>query len=109
MKRFVKVPARCPLPGIVLSAAVLLGVVCLFTYGVDAVSQTTQQEQLAAARRAVARAAVHCYALEGAYPPDMTYLEEHYGLAVNQKEFAIRYNCFASNLMPEIDVLPLDS
>ena len=46
-----------------------------------------------------------CYAAEGVYPPDLAYLEEHYGVQINEKHFAVYYDAFASNMMPDITVL----
>ena len=54
---------------------------------------------------AVRRSAVACYAAEGAYPPDVEYLEEHYGLQVDRERYAVKYEVIASNLMPDITVL----
>lgn len=56
-------------------------------------------------RDAVKNAALTCYAVEGAYPPDLQYLREHYGLRYNQNRYAVFYDAFASNLMPEIQVV----
>ena len=36
-----------------------------------------------AIRDAVQRRALQCYVVEGAYPPDLQYLEDNYGLQVN--------------------------
>lgn len=38
-------------------------------------------------RTAVLDAAVQCYALEGAYPQSLSYLEENYGVQVNHSRF----------------------
>ena len=54
-----------------------------------------------AAEQAVRGAALQCYALEGAYPADMDYLYEHYGLA-KDPGVIIYYEYVASNLMPEV-------
>ena len=51
------------------------------------------------------RSAVACYAAEGVYPPDLAYLEEHYGVQIDEKRFAVYYDAFASNMMPDITVL----
>jgi hypothetical protein len=55
-------------------------------------------------REAVQRSALQCYAVEGAYPPDLRYLEENYGLQVNQQDFYVTYDAFASNLPPTVRV-----
>lgn len=64
-----------------------------------------RQESRAAIRDAVLRAAVECYAVEGAYPGSLEYLETHYGLSVNHRDFIVTYEVFASNLLPDVQVL----
>lgn len=58
-----------------------------------------------AVRQVVIDAAVQCYALEGAYPSELSYLEENYGLQLNHQRFIITYEAFAENLLPEVAVL----
>ena len=58
----------------------------------------------AAIREAVQRSALQCYAVEGAYPSDLQYLEENYGLQVNREDFYVTYEAFASNLPPTVRV-----
>ena len=68
-----------------------------------------QQGQTAEGRRrleaAIRRTAVACYAAEGVYPPDLDYLETHYGLQVDERRYTVRYERIAANLMPDITVL----
>ena len=54
------------------------------------------------------RAAVACYAAEGIYPPTISYLEEHYGVQIDRTRYAVFYEIFAENLMPEITVVELE-
>lgn len=54
---------------------------------------------------ALHRAAVCCYAIEGAYPPDLAYLVENYGVQIDTDRFTVSYELYASNLMPDITVL----
>ena len=58
--------------------------------------------QLEAALR---RSVVACYAAEGAYPADISYLRQHYGLQWEEDRYTVRYEWFGENLMPEITVL----
>lgn len=51
------------------------------------------------------KAAVSCYAAEGVYPPDLDYIQKHYGIQIDQNRYAVHYEVFASNLMPDITVL----
>ena len=46
-----------------------------------------------------------CYAAEGIYPPDLAYLEEHYGIQIDESRYTVYYDIFGSNLMPDITVL----
>lgn len=58
---------------------------------------------------ALRRSAVTCYAAEGAYPPTLDYLLQHYGLQVDESRYIVFYEVFAENLMPEITVLLKES
>lgn len=51
------------------------------------------------------RAALTCYAVEGAYPQSLEELERGYGLAYNKDAYIVSYDAFASNIMPNIQVL----
>ena len=74
--------------------------------GVASLSAATQREQLIGAKQAVINATVQCYALEGMYPPSVEYLRENYGLQVDPSKYKVHYEIFASNIMPDIDVIP---
>lgn len=49
-----------------------------------------------------------CYAIEGRYPPSVEYLEENYAVQINRKKYNVFYDGFASNVMPEITIIPID-
>ena len=51
------------------------------------------------------RGCVACYAAEGIYPPDLVYLEDHYGIQVDETRYVVHYEIFADNLMPDVTVL----
>ena len=79
----------------------LFGALCLiFSDG----GRNLDDSSAAAIREAVQRSALQCYAVEGAYPPDLQYLEENYGLQVNKQDFYVTYDAFASNLPPTVRV-----
>ena len=62
------------------------------------------EQGLALARQAIRKAVLQCYAVEGMYPADLSYLEEHYNLRIDEEKYRVGYDCFASNIMPEIYV-----
>lgn len=51
------------------------------------------------------KTAAACYAAEGFYPPDVDYMRRHYGIQYDEIQYAVMYDLFASNLMPDITVL----
>ena len=63
------------------------------------------EEAMQELEESLRRSAVACYAAEGVYPPDLAYLEEHYGVQIDEKRFVVYYDAFASNMMPDITVL----
>lgn len=66
-------------------------------------SSENMEEQLVL--DAVRRAALTCYAVEGTYPQSLEELERGYGLAYNKDAYIVSYDAFASNIMPNIQVL----
>ena len=57
-------------------------------------------------RKAITRACIQCYAIEGRYPPSVEYLEENYGIQIDHDKYNVFYDGFASNIMPDITVIP---
>lgn len=92
----------------ILTAAGLALFAAIAVWMVRGVSQTAAAagaEGRALAEQAVRRAAVSCYAIEGAYPCSYDYIKAHYGVAVDETQYTVFYEVFASNLMPEITVI----
>lgn len=84
---------------------IIIGAVFVIAYfGMDSLKTTGDSESLNVLKDAIERAAVTCYALEGAYPPDVEYLEEHYGVAIDRERFFVSYGVEGSNLRPDIFV-----
>ncbi len=59
---------------------------------------------LALTEQAVRKAVLECYAIEGMYPAELSYLQEHYNLRIDGDKYRVSYDCFASNIMPQIHV-----
>ena len=60
------------------------------------------EESLQAIKAAVMRSALQCYVVEGAYPAELDYLIENYGLTVNTEDYYVNYEAFAENLPPNV-------
>ncbi len=56
-------------------------------------------------RETVMERALQCYVIEGAYPQDLAYLEDNYGLTINKRDYLVMYTPFAENLPPEVKVI----
>lgn len=86
-------------------ALVLIILVVASVLEMNRFSEDAAELRTASVAASIRKAAVQCYALEGSYPPDLQWLEAHYGLTVDTDHFHVVYQAFASNLMPEIEVL----
>lgn len=90
---------------LIAAAAILL---CFFT-ALSNLNQGQGEEGRRQLEDSLRRSAVACYAAEGIYPPDLDYLEEHYGIQIDRSRYAVFYEIFAENLMPGITVVELES
>lgn len=86
----------------VISFAIVVG---LFTASVMFFSDKADREGTATLKKAITRASVECYAIEGRYPPSVEYLTENYGIQIDGERYHVFYSGFASNIMPEITVM----
>lgn len=103
MARTAAVPAfpRSGRPAVaaIVAAVLLVAVLCVRP------AVTGSQDQAAASlRRSILAAADQCAAVEGAYPADIRYLRDRYGVLYDTKRFDVRYEAFAGNLQPSVVV-----
>lgn len=89
---------------IVITLCIAL-VVGWFGLSVARLEQGRRDEGARILSRSLRRTAITCYALEGFYPPDVAYMQSHYGLQYDEKRYYVHYEIFASNLMPDITVV----
>ena len=67
----------------------------------------TSEKEYESLSNALSRDIIHCYAVEGTYPPDLEYLEQHYGLLYDHDKFYVDYHPIASNIRPEYEIVLL--
>lgn len=102
MKRAKKaVIPRAALVTVLLFAVLLL---CVLS-GVRQAAEAQKTEAKRILEDSLYRAAVSCYAIEGRYPDTLEYLTDQYGVYIDETKYAVFYDIFASNLMPDITVL----
>ncbi len=66
---------------------------------------STKDRQEQALRSAMERDIVHCYALEGFYPPSLDYIVEHYGLSYDEDIFLVDYQPIGDNIYPDYTIM----
>ncbi|MGI5981952.1 MAG: hypothetical protein ACOX8F_00735 [Sakamotonia sp.] len=83
------------------AAAVLLA----FLTALDNLERDQSGEGRRRLEESIRRSCAACYAAEGIYPPDLSYLTSHYGIQIDERRYAVDYRAIAENLMPDITVL----
>lgn len=98
-KRFIAVPRMrviyliCPI------------ILLIFWLSLSSIDETTVSRQRESLETALNRDIIHCYAVEGYYPPSLAYIEEHYGLTYNKDLFFVDYQPIGSNIRPDVTIL----
>lgn len=89
----------------VISVLLVIAVLALVVTGVRQAGKAQEDEALRTLDESIRRAAVSCYAIEGSYPESVDYLEENYGVYIDENKYIVHYSIFASNIMPDITVI----
>ena len=86
--------------------AVIVSVMILIVVGNSLlnIGQQSRTTGLAVAEQALEKAVMQCYALEGAYPPNLEYLEQNYGLIIDRQKYVYQYDVVAGNIHPIIGI-----
>lgn len=92
-----------------MSIVIFVSVVVLFIYGISAVSNSSVVNDKEILSEAVNRDIIHCYCVEGMYPPSVKYMEEHYGLLYDADKFIIDYEYIGANIMPKVMIIQKSS
>jgi len=85
---------------VIISVLIMLSV----NRSLQRLDRRSVQAGLAVAESAVERSVMQCYALEGAYPPDLDYLAQNYGLILHTDQYVYQYEIVGSNIHPVIGV-----
>ena len=86
-----------------LIITIILFIVLIFQ--IQNIALLTKKQQQINLEKALSRDIIECYALEGYYPPDLNYIEEHYGLSYNKSEFFIDYQIEGENIKPTFTII----
>ena len=80
--------------GYLLSFLIFFAVLFFSLFCMNAMQRRSEEESLMSLRDAIRRASVE-------------YLEEHYGIVIDRDRYHVFYDGWASNVMPDITVLPV--
>jgi hypothetical protein len=79
-------------------------------WGAGGIANTVTEKQAQFVADSVRRSAVQCYAIEGSFPSTvggLEYLRDNYGLAIDEKRYAVYYESTGQNLIPQIRVVAI--
>ena len=88
-----------------LSILIFVVIIGLFVAGVNMISNSSMNNERAMLENAINKDIVHCYAIEGIYPPSLKYIEDHYGLTYNHNKYLISYESIGANIMPTVMIV----
>lgn len=90
-----------------VSLVVLSATALVLWVGTKTIQDDAGAQSLDALSDSLRRASVHCYAVEGRYPPDLEYLCSAYNIQYDDARYLIYYSLSASNLVPDITIIEL--
>ena len=91
-----------------LSILLFAIIIVLFIVGISTVSGRSIKNESDILNDALLRDIIHCYSIEGMYPPSLDYIEAHYGLTYDHDRYVIEYEPVGSNLMPNFKIIDLN-
>ncbi len=89
----------------VASVVLFVLIAIFFIQAVEYSGRSSIEKEQESLESAIARDLVQCYAIEGLYPPDPKYMEDHYGLTYDDNVFFVDYQPIAANLYPDYTVI----
>ena len=80
-------------------------VMVLFLAGISVLSNSSVRDEKDILTKAINKDVIHCYAVEGFYPPSLAYIEEHYGLTYDHAKYLIDYEAIGNNILPNVMII----
>lgn len=88
-----------------ISLLLFIAIFVFFLYLLGNISEETLDSKEKSLNEALNRSIVSCYCVEGTYPPNLKYIEDHYGLSYDEDLFFVDYNAIGSNIYPDVTVI----
>ncbi|MBS6195084.1 MAG: hypothetical protein KH828_05840 [Clostridiales bacterium] len=87
------------------SVLLFLLIFIVFCFGINSLSDDTEQAEMQTLTQAIERGTILCYTLEGSYPESLEYLKENYGLYYDEDRYFVGYEVLGQNIMPDITII----
>ena len=100
--RFVRIARKIHLTFIVFAVTIVLVLL-----GLSSIAGKADKSRKESLELALQKDIMHCYAIEGTYPPSLDYIAEHYGLVYDEDAFFVDYQANGANLMPDVTIIEL--
>lgn len=104
MKRF-SVKKKIKLKPTAFTVIAFAVFIAIFAIAIKTVRTGNTQRQDDILRSALERDIMHCYALEGYYPPSLQYIEDNYGLVYDKSAYIIDYRPIGGNIYPNLTII----
>ena len=88
-----------------LSIVIFVAILFIFIGGISTISNSSVVNDKEILTEAIERDIVHCYCVEGMYPPNIKYMEKHYGLTYDKDKFIIDYEYIGANIKPNVMIV----
>lgn len=82
-------------------------IIAVFLMGISFIASTSSKDQKQVLTDAVNKDIIHCYAVEGYYPPSLAYIEDHYGLTYDKSRYLVDYVPIGDNIMPSVTIVEI--
>ena len=82
-------------------------IIAVFLMGISFIASTSSKDQKQVLTDAVNKDIIHCYAVEGYYPPSLAYIEDHYGLTYDKSRYLVDYVPVGDNIMPSVTIVEI--
>lgn len=89
--------------GLVILMLVIAIMVAMWV-GFGFIAGQVKEQSARTLRDSIMDTAMQCFAIEGSYPPSLAYLQDNYGLSINEEDYRVVYVASASNVPPKVDV-----
>jgi flagellar basal body-associated protein FliL len=91
---------------IICAVVATCAVVVVLCIALNLVFTNAKEQGAASIRNTILDSAMQCAAIEGSFPTNLAYLEDHYDLRVNHDDYVVIYEVLASNTLPSVVVMP---